>query len=176
MCRCDRVSLQRLSSGCFTGRFKGDGGRVMGSNRKVKIPSHQLGLNQQLELNIKFWENPVLGLQRELFPFVDTPMGTKEWIFVENQINGLCPVSNCILSENPISCSSFKKWEQVRPKGSILKGINFTYSLFYNVYHLRSLEVPAYSFHLIFSLADVRRKDVICQSLTAAKTNLFHGT
>ena len=72
------MSLQRLSSGCFTGRFKGDGRRVMGSNRKVKIPSHQLGLNQQLELNIKFWENPVLGLQRELFSFVDTPMGTKE--------------------------------------------------------------------------------------------------
>lgn len=82
MCGCDRVSLQRLSSGGFTGKFKDDGG---GSNREMEIWP-ELVLNQQLELNIKFWENPVLGLERGLFPLVDTPMGTEEGIFVENQM------------------------------------------------------------------------------------------
>lgn len=36
-----------------------------------------------------------------------------------------------------------------------------------------SLEVSGYSSPLFFSLAEIRRKDVICQSLTAVKTNLL---
>lgn len=63
VCGCHRGSIQRLSSGGFIGRSEDDGGGVRGLNREMKIRNnHQLGLNQQLQLNIKFWENLVLGL------------------------------------------------------------------------------------------------------------------